>query len=460
MDAPAIKFAPTRDGLKIAYYEVGLGKALVLMGPVPFRNIGLEWELYDANRILAQVLSAQDRRLVMFDPRGLGSSSPAQSFTLTEFALDLEAVADTMGLEQFDLVAVTYSCPIAVEFAARNPGRLSHLVLDMPFVTGTRALDTPTGRAIRAVRKLDWETYLDTMMHIILREDSSAARQAAALLREANPETVMMIYDAVDAFDVEQALPTVRTPTLVTYRRQVGLISREQSQMVASLIPDSQFTITDEATYLPTIGGFLGIFDTRTNTHDPSTDNAAITLRTVLFTDLVGHSEMMSRLGDEAGRAVLREHETITRDVLKQHGGTEVKTMGDGFMASFASVTRAVECAIALQRAIEERNTPRPARPEELVGRAADGRPELPEPLHVRVGLNAGEPIEEDGDLFGATVILASRIAAKAEGGEILVADTVRGLCSGKGFLFADRGEFVAKGFEDPVRIYEVRWRE
>ena len=73
--------------------------------------------------------------------------------------------------------------------------------------------------------------------------------------------------------------------------------------------------------------------------------------------------------------------------------------------------------------------------------------------------LNAGEPIEEDGDLFGATVILASRIAAKADGGEILVADTVRGLCSGKGFLFADRGDFVAKGFEDPVRLYEVNWR-
>jgi class 3 adenylate cyclase len=162
-------------------------------------------------------------------------------------------------------------------------------------------------------------------------------------------------------------------------------------------------------------------------------------LRTVLFTDLVGHTEMMSRLGDEAGRAVLREHERITRDVLKQHGGTEIKTMGDGFMASFNSVTRAVECAIALQRAIAE----------------CEG-----EPLAVRVGINAGEPIEEDGDLFGATVILASRIAAKAEGGEILVSDNVRSLSSGKGFLFSDCGDFVAKGFEDPVRIYEVRWRD
>jgi class 3 adenylate cyclase len=160
--------------------------------------------------------------------------------------------------------------------------------------------------------------------------------------------------------------------------------------------------------------------------------------RTILFTDLVGHAEMMSRLGDAKGRDVLREHERITRDVLKANGGAEVKTMGDGFMASFGSVTKAVECAVALQRAFAEREG---------------------EPLNARVGLNAGEPIEEDGDLFGATVILASRIAAKAVGGEILVADTVRGLCSGKGFLFSDRGEFVAKGFEEPVRVYEVSWR-
>ena len=163
----------------------------------------------------------------------------------------------------------------------------------------------------------------------------------------------------------------------------------------------------------------------------------AVALRAVLFTDLASHTEMMSRLGDQRGREVLREHEQLTRRILKQHAGIEVKTMGDGFMAWFPSVSRAVECAIALQRVFADRGG---------------------EPLSIRVGLNAGEPIEEDGDLFGASVILASRIAARAAAGEILVADTVRGLCSGKGFLFSDRGEFVARGFEEPVRVYEVKW--
>jgi class 3 adenylate cyclase len=216
---------------------------------------------------------------------------------------------------------------------------------------------------------------------------------------------------------------------------------------MAAAIPGSLFvplqgnanfpTFGDEDPIVDAVRSFLGQ-ESASSTNNTIAPEAASPFRTVFFTDLVGHTEMMSRLGDDRGRAVLREHEAITRQVLKQHGGTEVKTMGDGFLASFGSVTKAVECAVALQRAFAEREG---------------------EPLSIRVGLNAGEPIEEDGDLFGATVILASRIAAKADGGEILVADTVRGLCSGKGFLFADRGEFVAKGFEEPVRVYEVRWR-
>ena len=116
--------------------------------------------------------------------------------------------------------------------------------------------------------------------------------------------------------------------------------------------------------------------------------------------------------------------------------------MGDGFMASFASVTKAMDCAIALQRAFAEHTD------------------SMPEPLHVRVGLNAGEPIEEDGDLFGSTVIMASRIAAKADAGEILIPEPLRHLLTGKSYVYADRGETLLKGFEDAVRLYEVRWRE
>jgi adenylate cyclase len=168
--------------------------------------------------------------------------------------------------------------------------------------------------------------------------------------------------------------------------------------------------------------------------------------RTVLFTDVEGSTALTQRLGDAKGREVLREHERIVREALKAHGGSEVKTLGDGFMASFSSATRALECAIAVQRAFATWNA----------GVGADSRP----PLRIRIGLNAGEPIAEEKDLFGTAVNLAARIAAEAQGGEIVASDVVRQLVAGKGFLFADRGETALRGFEDPVRLYEVHWRD
>jgi class 3 adenylate cyclase/pimeloyl-ACP methyl ester carboxylesterase len=163
-------------------------------------------------------------------------------------------------------------------------------------------------------------------------------------------------------------------------------------------------------------------------------------LQVVLFTDLVGHSEMMSRLGDMKGRAVLSEHEDLTRDVLKRYGGVEVKSMGDGFMAAFDSATGAVGCAVALQEAFATRNR------------------DASEHLSIRVGLNIGEPISDDDDLFGTAVILASRIANEARADEILVPDALRHLLAGKPFTLENRGAFHPKGLPEPVRIYSVRW--
>ncbi len=116
--------------------------------------------------------------------------------------------------------------------------------------------------------------------------------------------------------------------------------------------------------------------------------------------------------------------------------------MGDGFMASFSSATKALECAITMQRAFAEHNA------------------SAEEPIKVRVGLNAGEPIAEDEDLFGTAVNLAARICAQAEAGQILAPIVVRELAAGKQFMFADLGETELRGFEDPVRLYELRWRE
>ena len=138
-----------------------------------------------------------------------------------------------------------------------------------------------------------------------------------------------------------------------------------------------QSVTTTSEQYIDTVWEFLG------EAAPESASRSAVdsTFRTVLFTDLVGHTEMMSRLGDGRGRDVLREHERITREVLKANGGTEVKTMGDGFMASFGSVTKAVECAVALQRAIDERNRgvgARHSEPQSVRRGPPDGADDIP----------------------------------------------------------------------------------
>lgn len=188
---------------------------------------------------------------------------------------------------------------------------------------------------------------------------------------------------------------------------------------------------------------FLGNIAETPAAIDPSTTVLQSGLRTILFTDMESSTAITQRLGDAGAMEIIRRHDTVIRDALKAHSGREVKHTGDGIMASFGSATGALNCAIAVQRAFAARNEQNPDTP-----------------IRVRIGLTAGEPVLENQDLFGASVQLAGRICDCAKPSEILVANVLRELCIGKGFLFADSGEVELRGFEDPVRLYEVRWRE
>ena len=403
---------------------------------LPWSHLELEFQI-PATRAWYESI-AQHRTLVRYDGRGTGlSDKNVRDFSLDSMMLDLLAVIEATKLERFELLAIGHGTPIALVFAGKHSHQVSRLILWASYARGADFVSSPRVQALRSMlEKDDWELFTQAVSHSASGWSSpdESTRWADLMKRAVDLSTARRFLTAVTEYDATEHLSAIECPVLLIQRRGLAFPAVELTRQLATALRDAELVMIEGSGIVPSVEDLPAIPNFIPNSRP---DLAAF--RTVLFTDLVGHTEMMSRLGDEAGRAVLREHETITRNVLKEHGGTEVKTMGDGFMASFGSVTKAVECAIALQRAFAER----------------DG-----EPLSVRVGLNAGEPIEEDGDLFGATVILASRIAAKADGGEILVADTVRGLCSGKGFLFADRGDFVAKGFEDPVRINEVRWRD
>lgn len=162
---------------------------------------------------------------------------------------------------------------------------------------------------------------------------------------------------------------------------------------------------------------------------------------TVLFTDIAGSTAMTQDLGDAVAQQIVRAHNRIVREALTQFAGKEVKHTGDGIMASFSTTSNGVEAAIDMQRNVVKHNT---------------NNPDLP--LHLKIGINAGEPISEDNDLFGSTVQMAARIVDKAKADEIFVSEIVRGICAGKPITFENRGPYEMKGFSEPPILYEVVW--
>jgi class 3 adenylate cyclase/DNA-binding CsgD family transcriptional regulator len=166
---------------------------------------------------------------------------------------------------------------------------------------------------------------------------------------------------------------------------------------------------------------------------------------TLLFTDLVGSTELLQRLGDDDAEKLRQVHFSLVRRALTAAGGDEVKTLGDGLMAVFTSPVQAAGCAVEVQRAIEEHN-----------------RNQVPgQELHLRVGLHAGEPIEEEGDFHGTSVVVARRLCDVAQGGQILASELLAGLVGSRGGLHFRRvGPLKLKGLTDPLPAVEIAWRE
>ena len=500
-----VRYCTTDDGVRIAYCVEGEGPPL-LVCPFFFESFALE-SLVPEHRLFMQALG-DGRTLIRTDQGGSGLSQRDHPYTLDSYVGELEAIITATKVKDVSIWSPANMRAVTA-FTVRHPELVRRLI-----IYGSANLDPNAGfspeviAAFRELPKGNWAMASHMFADLIGRTEfpEVTARVGEWYEQSVTGEEVGRLLAAGAGVDVRPLLGKIQCPTLVLHRLNDPLFSFDHARSLASLIPDARlvplegnvwaFFLQDSQSILDAVSSFLDE-DSETRrlpVTEPSRPRGTSgTFRTVLFTDLVGHTEMMSRLGDERGRAVLRVHERITRELLRAHGGTEVKTMGDGFMASFGSVTKAVECAVALQKAFEERNRGegvdrgmvRAQHEEDRRGVSASGRdpvtsdePESTgaaplrkadgsavEPISIRVGLNAGEPIEEEGpdgrsDLFGATVIMASRIAARAKGSEILVSDNVRSLCSGKGFTFADRGEFAAKGFEEPVRVYEVRWRE
>jgi class 3 adenylate cyclase/pimeloyl-ACP methyl ester carboxylesterase len=458
-----IRFCTTSDGVRIAYATVGEGPPLILawgwIGHLQF-----EWDNPDW-RVFLEGL-ARGRQLVHFDKRGTGLSDwKAPDLSIEGQVRDLETVVDASRLKRFALMGISEGGPTAIMYAARHPERVSHLVLYgsqhrwhlSPEIVG------PLAALVRA----QWGMGAAALTDLFVPAGDPAK---AAMFKEfqrvsASGENAARWLEAVEEIDMTRLLGDLRVPALVIHRQGDRVCRFKVGREMATLIPGAHFEPLEGDIHVPFWGDTRAILDAvdrflpevEGGIETEALDVALGAPLTLVFTDIEGSAALTQRLGDSRAQEILRAHNTIVREALRAHGGFEVKSMGDGFMASFPSASRALECAVTIQRAVQAWNQDVGAALAPPQGAASSAPTEA---IRVRIGLNAGEPIAEEEDLFGTAVIMAARIAAKAEGGEILASNVVRELVAGKGFLFSDRGDMVLRGFEDPVRLYEVRWRD
>ena len=436
---PRIQYAKTEDGVSIAYATEGDGPPLVWLAIPLAAHVQRVWAMFpNIGPPLAGTF-----RLILYDPRGAGlSDRDAVDYSMKAMMRDLDAVVDRTGLQSFAVFAFQGTVPIAVTYAATFPDRVSHLILIDGWTNSSDWAGMPAWKAQEALIDGDWTLFTETVARVLAgMDDQHVIKDLGEYIRGCiEPEAWRACFVAIQKYDIADLLPNVRAKTLVLHNNDTPWAPIRAGQKLAAGIPDARLLTIDDMNYervAALVEDFAGPAGT------PSEPLSAGDVHTILFTDMESSTALTQSLGDEKVQELVRAHNTIVREALSAHDGTEIKHTGDGIMASFAGVSSALGCAVAIQKAV--------------AARAAD-QPDIP--LGLRVGLNAGEPMVEEQDLFGASVQLAKRICDHAEPGQIVVSDVVRQLAMGKGFLFGDIGDVVPKGFEEPVRLYEVRWNE
>jgi len=443
-----IRFCSTSDGVSIAYATLGQGPPLVLAWGW-IGNLQFDWRLPEGRAFLERL--AQGRLLVRYNKRGTGLSDwDAEDLSMEGWLRDLEAVVDTLGLERFALMGVSEGGATAILYRSRHPERVSRLILYGSYhrFPVSREIAGP----LLALVKAQWGLGSAALATVFV-PDGDPAKVAAFTEYQrvsASGQTAAKMLEVNADIDVTSLLKDIQITTLVIHRRHDRACPFRSAREMTALIPGARLEPLEGDDHVPfwgdseaitdAIDRFLQEGEVSAQTETPVAPSG---LLTILFTDVEGSTNLTQRLGDAKAQELLRTHNSIVRDALKAHGGTEIKHTGDGIMASFPLASSALGSAIAIQRAV-----------------AAQVREHPEMPLRVRIGLNAGEPVAEDEDLFGTAVQLAARICAHAEPGQILVPTVVRELAAGKGFLLADLGQMALRGFEDPVRLYEVRWGE
>ena len=443
MDVPEVSYARSGD-VAIAYQVVGAGPTDVVFVRGITGDLLSTWEQPLLVRHVESLAACG--RVLMLDKRGTGLSDRVREVQSLETTMDdVRAVMDAVGSERAVLWSGGTSTGIGVLFAATYPERCAGLVLFDPRVKGTRSPDYPWApteeewRERLAGVRAGWgeRSYLESLAREwapeVAEDDGFRDWFVWHMRRSLSPGAALTSFRAAMELDVRDVLTAVRVPTLVIPRpalpgpghytaeriRGAEVAELPELRGVYTWVEDEAHRATMEATER---------FISRLTQHIGSER----VLATILFTDIVGSTELASHLGDSAWRELLQRHHTVVRRELARFQGREVETAGDGFFAAFEGPARAVLAASAIRDSLQ----------------ALD--------LEIRAGLHTGECEVSDGKIAGIAVSIGARISSLAAPGEVLVSSTVKDLVAGSDLRFEVRGEHQLKGVPGTWRLYAV----
>ncbi|HLM32726.1 MAG TPA: adenylate/guanylate cyclase domain-containing protein [Gaiellaceae bacterium] len=441
MRTPPTHYAKSGDA-SIAYQIVGDGPVDLVLVLGFATHLELQWESPPFARLFERISSFS--RLIIFDKRGTGLSDPvAEVPTLEQRVDDVRAVMDAAGAERAALFGISEGGPMSVLFAATHPERATALVLHGAMGRTTEAPDYPWASPAEALRESAaefivpcWGQQAEGMVELFapsFADDPETIEFTARMERTAaSPAMVQQIFEMFLDIDVRAILPTIHVPTLVLHRRGDRVVNRRAGQELAAQIPGARYVELPGIDHAPWAGDSESVVGEIEEflTGARSTPEPDRVLSTVMFSDIVGSTERAAELGDTRWRALISAHHAAVRRALTRFGGHEVKTTGDGFLATFDGPARAIRCAHSIAEAARSLG------------------------LEDRIGLHAGEVELMDGDVGGIAVHIAARVASLAAPGEVLVSSTVKDLVAGSGIRFVDRGEKRLRGVADERRLF------
>jgi class 3 adenylate cyclase len=385
--------------------------------------------------------------VVSYDQRGTGLSDPVvlgDLPTLEGWADDLHAVVTAAGLERVVLLADGSGGLVAALYAATHPERTRSLILINSFATLSRSKDYDAGLTPEEYeRRVAWVEhvwgsgrFLRGMMPDVPVDDARLRDLARIERQSMSPAVVGAIFRGLYATDVRAVLPAISVPTLVLHTVENRMVPIEHGRYLARHIPNARLVELPgayQAVFLRSGVGPVVIDEVEeflTGTRVAADRTRMLT--TLLFTDVVGSTDRLAAIGDQAWRTVLDRHDEAVRRQLARFSGHEERLTGDGLLATFDGPARAIRCGTAIRDAARQ------------IG------------LDVRVGIHTGEVERRGTELAGIAVHLACRVCETARPGEVLVSRTVVDLVAGSGTMFDDRGEHELKGIPAAWRLFAV----